>query len=147
MTPQMSNVEKLIADRKEQDRLSGIAFETDYEARIIIDLDGMILVANRRARLVTAHPDLVGKNFRILIPKRFAAIHDSHFEMFVGDPRTRPMGVGRELFMLDGRDVEKRVELSLNPLEDPDGGSMKICVGIVVPQQRATLATPATEPH
>lgn len=127
---------KLIAERRERDRLSGMAFESDYEARIIVDLDGTILVANRRARLITAHPDLVGKNFRILLPKRFAGVHESHFRMFLNDPRTRPMGFGRDLFMLDGRDVEKQVELSLNPLEDPEG-PMRICIGIVVVKQTA----------
>lgn len=125
--------EKMIAEQRERDRLSGIAFEGDYEARIIINLDGTILVANRRARLITAHPDLVGKNFRILLPKRFSEVHETHFRRFLDDPRARPMGFGRDLYLLDGRGTEKRVELSLNPLEDPDGESMKICVGIVVP--------------
>lgn len=133
MTTVITPAEKVIADKRERDRLSGIAFEGDYEARIIINRSGVILVANRRARLVTAHPDLIGKNFRILLPERFASVHEGHFRSFVDDPRARPMGFGRDLFLVDGLGIEKRVELSLNPLEDPDG-EMKICVGIVIPK-------------
>jgi hypothetical protein len=135
---------QVIAERQERDRLAGIAFEGDYEARIIIDLDGTIKNANKRARLITAHPDLIGKNFRILLPARFAKGHDTHFAGFKNDPRARPMGFGSDLFMMDGTGTEKKVELSLNPLEDPDGGPMKICIGIVVPKPTGGNITTTT---
>lgn len=126
----------LIAERRERDRIAGLAFEGDYEARIIIDQQGSILHANERARLITAHPDLIGKDFRILLPARFAEVHEKHFKGFLDDPRSRPMGVGLEIYMLDGRNTEKRVDLTLRPFEDPEGGSMKICIGINVPKPK-----------
>jgi len=127
---------KLIGDRRERDRIAGLAFEGDYEARIIIDQKGSILHANERARLITAHPDLIGRDFRILLPQRFAEVHEKHFKGFLDDPRSRPMGVGLEIYMLDGRNTEKRVDLTLRPFEDPEGGSMKICIGINVPKPK-----------
>lgn len=136
---QLANVDaaaKLIADRRERDRIAGLAFEGDYEARIIIDQQGVILHANERARLVTAHPDLIGKNFRILIPPRFADVHEKHFTGFLDDPRSRPMGVGLDIYMIDGRHTEKRIDLTLRPFEDLEGGSMKICIGINVPKAK-----------
>src|ERR1041384_6858660 len=117
---------KMIEERRERDRIAGLAFEGDYEARIIIDQKGIILHANERARLITAHPDLIGKNFRILIPVRYAEIHEKHFQGFLDDPRSRPMGLGLEIYMLDGRNTEKRVDLTLRPFEDPEAGWVQL---------------------
>lgn len=108
------------------------AFENFHDGLIIVNRDNIIVDANRQARLITAHADLVGKDFRVLIPEDRRPAHEVHAERYHDSPRTRRMGTsGMELELLDRYGRIKPVYLSLTPMEDEYGGS-EVIVGIEV---------------
>lgn len=111
-------------------------YEQAYDGKITINRDGLIVEANRQARFITAYnSDLKGKNFRILIPKRFQERHEEHLRRYFDNPHPRAMGAaGMELWMVDKLGNEKRVKQSLTPIED-DYGGIEVTVGIEVVQE------------
>lgn len=65
--------------------------------------------------------ELVGKSSEALVPHRFRKGHPAHRSAYFGDPRTRPMGAGLELFALRRDGTEFPVEISLAALDSEDG--------------------------
>lgn len=113
------------------------AFENFHDGLIVVNRDNIIVAANRQARLITAFADLVGRDFRILIPERYRVDHEAHAARYHDSPRTRRMGTsGMALSMVDRYGREKKVRLSLTPMEDEYGGS-EVMVGIEVRIPRA----------
>lgn len=111
------------------------AFESFHDGIIIVDRDLRILEANRQARGITGYGnELVGRSVYDLIPDRYREHHRSHVQRFFNDPHTRKMGVApMELWLIDRRGIEKRMDLSLSPAED-DYGSFEVTVGMRVVQ-------------
>ncbi|HVV85745.1 MAG TPA: histidine kinase dimerization/phosphoacceptor domain -containing protein [Kofleriaceae bacterium] len=85
---------------------------------IMVDDRGLIVLVNRHVELLFgyAREELIGQPIEALIPARFRGGHPGYRAAFAGDPRTRPMGAGRDLYGLrkDGREVP--IEIGLNPL-------------------------------
>lgn len=116
----------------ERVRRIGRWFEIFHDGLIIVNRDNIIVDANRQARLITAYVDLVGRDFRVLIPERMRLAHENHVAKFHDSPHTRRMGTtGMELSLVDRYGREKRVRLSLTPGEDDYGGA-EVMVGMEV---------------
>src|SRR5919108_630359 len=64
---------------------------------------------------------MLGQPVEILVPERFRALHPSLRRSFLADPRSRPMGVGRDLYGLKKDGTEFPVEIGLNPIETDEG--------------------------
>lgn len=97
--------------------------EAAPDAMIIVDRTGKIVLINtqterlfgyRREELLD-HPD------ELLVPERFRGAHQGYRTAYFGDPRTRSMGVGLELYWLRKDGTEFPVEISLSPMETEDG--------------------------
>jgi PAS domain S-box-containing protein len=85
---------------------------------LLVDADGRIVLVNNRVEELFgyARADLLGQPVETLLPEAFRAVHVAHRQRFLGQPNTRPMGVG---LSLSGRRVdgsEFSVEISLSPL-------------------------------
>ena len=57
----------------------------------------------------------------MLVPERFRRGHPGLRMPFFGDPQSRPMGAGRDLYGLKKDGSEFPVEIGLNPIETEEG--------------------------
>ena len=90
---------------------------------IMVDGHGLIVLVNRHAELLFGYgrEELLGRPIELLIPARFREGHPGFRVAFARDPRTRPMGAGRDLFGLRKNGSEVPIEIGLNPLVIPEG--------------------------
>jgi two-component system sensor kinase FixL len=91
-------------------------------AILLADGEGTITLANAQAETVFGYPlaELIGKQVEMLVPERSRASHAGLRRAYVAEPRSRPMGSGRELFgcRKDGGVFPAEVALSPVPTED-----------------------------
>ncbi|HWC35780.1 MAG TPA: diguanylate cyclase [Mycobacteriales bacterium] len=97
--------------------------ETAPDGIVVVDADGTILVANRKAELLFGwnRDQLVGRSLEMLVPHRARSGHPRHRSSYVRDPRNRPMGSGLELTALRADGTEFPVDISLSPLITDEG--------------------------
>lgn len=84
-----------------------------------------IIVVNPNGDIINANPyllslfgyeenDIIGKKIEILIPGRFHAHHTEHRDGYNKNPKSRPMGIGMDLFGMKKDGTEFPVEVSLS---------------------------------
>ena len=90
------------------------------DAMIIIDGSGTILFANRQVSALFGFDaaEVVGAPVEILMPQRFRHRHTGHRESYGRSVRTRPMGMGLELYGVRKDGSEFPVEISLSPIQE-----------------------------
>jgi PAS domain S-box-containing protein len=110
--------ERLRAERKFE---QFIEFAPD--AIVGIEADGRIALVNGQTEKLFgyARDDLIGERVEKLIPGRFHERHEGHRSAYFGDPRTRPMGAGLELFGTRSDGTEFPCEISLSSIETERG--------------------------
>jgi len=92
-------------------------------AVVLVDEAGNIAVANERAEILFRYPHngLLGKRVESLIPTRFRGMHPELRSHFNSNPKSRPMGEGRDLYALRKDGSEVPVEIGLNPIQIDEG--------------------------
>jgi PAS domain S-box-containing protein len=117
-TPEISQRLRLTSD----DFFSSV-LDAAPDGLLLVDGNGLITVANRQAVELFGIPrdQLVGAPIEDLLPEDVRAAHRGHRERYRQDPEVRPMGVGLLLRARRGDGSEFPVEVSLSPLERPDG--------------------------
>jgi PAS domain S-box-containing protein len=88
-----------------------------------VDTAGIIRYANPQAAEAFGWPreELLGRPVETLVPGALAQVHVAHRSGFVKTPMTRLMGIGLDLAARRRDGTEFPVEISLVPLETPDG--------------------------
>src|SRR5579871_1342143 len=97
--------------------------ENAPNAMVMIDTSGRIEMVNAQAEILFGYSrnELLGQPVELLVPDRLRARHPGLRATFFGDPKSRPMGAGRELFALRKDGTEFPVEIGLNPIETDEG--------------------------
>jgi len=98
-------------------------FESSPDPILLTDREGRITRLNAQAEQVFGYgrSELIGNPLEILLPERFRAVHPSHRETYLAQPRKRPMGLGLPLFARRKDGSEFPVDIMLSSVETPDG--------------------------
>jgi PAS domain S-box-containing protein len=108
--------------RKSEERLRRV-IEATPNALVTIRMTGQIEMVNAQAERMFGYSrdELLGQPVEMLVPERFRRHHPELRNFFFGDPRSRPMGAGRDLYGLKKDGSEFPVEIGLNPIETDEG--------------------------
>jgi protein-histidine pros-kinase len=94
------------------------------DAMLVVNDEGRIVLANLQTEELFGYSgsELLGQKVEVLVPPRFVAKHPDHRkEYFAQNPHVRPMGAGLDLFGSRKNGTEFPVEISLSPIQTPDG--------------------------
>lgn len=97
--------------------------ESAPDGMAIVDHEGKILLINRETERLFGYSrsELLGQKIERLVPERYRQYHSGHRTDFFADPRSRPMGVGLELFGRRKDGSEFPVEISFSPMQAAQG--------------------------
>lgn len=106
---------------------------------IAVDDHGKIVLANAQAEKLFGYErdELLGMTMEMLVPERFRRSHAAHRQDFGHHSRARPMGMGLDLVALRKDGTELPVEISLGPMETPQGALVMAAVRDVTEQRKA----------
>ena len=110
-----------------------------------------IIVANEKGEVVLANPfllkqfgyaeaEVIGAPIEKLIPARFHAKHKTHVHHYNEHPKSRPMGLGMDLFASRKDGTEFPVEVSLGNYETAQGKFVMAFLSDISKRKEAELA-------
>ena len=116
--------------------------EAAPDAIVVVDSAGRIFLANSMTEMNFGYRDeeLLGQPIEILIPERFQHSHVAHRQNYFAEPNTRPMGSGIELAARRKDGTEFPAEISISPLETPEGVLVMAVVRDITSRKQAQQA-------
>jgi PAS domain S-box-containing protein len=116
--------------------------ESAPDAIVVVDREGRIVGLNALTEEMFgyARAELVEQKVEMLVPERFRERHRGDREAYSLAPRTRPMGLDRELWGRRKSGQEFLVQISLSPIESETGGTLVTSIIRDVTTQRAAEA-------
>jgi len=114
-------------------------FEAVPDALVIVDDQGRIVDVNSRAESLFGYlrSELIGQPVEVLMPQRFRDRHVGQRDRYGERPHVRPMGLGLGLYgrAKDGREFP--LEISLAPMQRPDGPVVVSAIRDISTRRRA----------
>jgi PAS domain S-box-containing protein len=111
-----------ITDRKNREDQFRLVVDSAPNAIVLVNFSGNIALVNKQTEKQFGYTseELIGKEMEILIPSHYKKMHPNSRTKFHDDPKSRVMGVGRELYVLRKDGTEFPVEIGLSPIETPE---------------------------
>ena len=124
--------------RASEARLRGL-LESAPDAIVIVNTQGRIVLVNAQAEGMFGYgrEELMGRPVEILVPQHLQAGHGAHRADYNANPRTRPMGMGLALYGRRKDGSQFPVDITLSPLETPEGLLITSIVRDVTEQRKA----------
>lgn len=109
------------------------------DAIVVVNGKGRMLMVNGLTESLFGYPraEMLGSQVEVLVPERLRGDHVRYREGYFRNPRTRPMGVGRELSGKRKDGTEFPVEISLSPLRTRTGMMVISIVRDITDRRRA----------
>ena len=122
-------------------------FEFSPDAILVTRTDGKIIEASSQAQAMFGYTrdELLALAVEALVPERFRNVHPEHRSSYHTQPRTRPMGIGLELYARRKDGVEFPVDIMLSPVETPEGRVVLSVIRDITPRKKAEEAMRASE--
>lgn len=123
---------------KQGDEQFKALLESAPDAMIIVGENGRILLVNAQVEKLFgyARHELIGEKIEKLVPEKFRHAHPSHRSMYFKNPKVRPMGIGNDLFGRRKDGTQFVAEISLSPIETPQGRWVTAAVRDVTERKR-----------
>jgi protein-histidine pros-kinase len=112
-----------ITERTRAEERFRALLESAPDAMVIVGTDGRIVLINAQTEKLFGYSrqELLGQRIDILVPERLREGHPAHRNGYFVHPRPRPMGGGLPLAARRKDGSEFAAEISLSPIETPDG--------------------------
>jgi PAS domain S-box-containing protein len=137
--------------RPEGTRADGIGYRAVLDASpnaiVAVGDTGLITYANPQIEETFGYrrDELIGRPVELLLPARVAGRHVEHRTGFIARPQARPMGIGRDLAGRRKDGTEFPVEISLTPVDTPDGRHVFATVVDITARKTAESALAESE--
>jgi len=111
------------SERKQAERWFQHLLESAPDALILVGRAGEMLLVNRQTETIFGYPreELIGHPIEMLVPERLRDSHVMHRGAYFLKPRLRPMYSTPNLYGKHRNGQEFPVEISLSPVEGPQG--------------------------
>lgn len=125
------------------DRVFTDLFDAVPDALVVVDQQGLIVMANRQAEQLFGYSPakLAGMEIEALMPSDARHRHRAHRDGYMSKPHTRPMGATGQQLVGQRRDgTQFPVEIALSPLKSETGPLFLASVRNISETQRARQA-------
>jgi PAS domain S-box-containing protein len=121
--------------------------EAAPDAMVLVNTDGMVILVNSQAEHLFGYPrpELLGQGIELFVPGWCRSQHLLPRACSEADPRVCPMGAELDLYGVRKDGQEFPVEISLSPLETPEGLLIVSTIRDVTERKRAEAALRESE--
>jgi len=137
-----SKVTRDITERRRSEERFRMVVEAAPNAMIMVDTVGRITLVNAQTEKLFGYERsaLIGQPVEVLVPEGHRGAHPDLRRSYFGEPRTRSMGVGRDLYGLTAGGQQVPIEIGLNPIETSEGTFVLASIIDITERKRAEQA-------